>query len=195
MTIPNSLLAWSSSRDPRTSNDWLRAISILLLLKDLSDVVDGSYPIQAATDERAWRRADRQAFGNMNVSVDTITHRTIPPKLSAYEGSSSMSSAHQLMGHLVATSSANTGARQAKLYQLLFQTHLREGQEPVSHMSTIKGTYFDMVSPGETLSDSTLAFALLLSLPPFVLDPRRHVLSRSRQSVQHDHLGRLSRVS
>ncbi len=146
-------------------NDWLCSINNLLLVKDLSDIVNGSNLMSASMDNRAWRKANRKAFGHINGSVDKIVFSTIPSNLIVYDAVLSISSAQRLLNYLISTYSANTGARQAELYHIMFQTDLAEGKNPALHLAKIKAAYADTVSQGESLSNSVLSFAILLSLP------------------------------
>jgi len=146
-------------------SDWLRSINNLLLVKDLSDIVNGSYLMSASMDNRAWRKADRKAFGHINGSVDKIVFLTIPSNLVVYDAVLSTLSAQRLLNHLISTYSANTGACQAELYHIMFCTDLAEGENPAPHLAKIKAAYADIISQGESLSDSVLSFAILLSLP------------------------------
>jgi hypothetical protein len=57
--------------------EWERSINNTLLIKDLSDTVDGSYPSPGtssaeAVELRTWKKSDRKAFGYLNSSLDKI---------------------------------------------------------------------------------------------------------------------------
>jgi hypothetical protein len=69
------------------------------------------------------------------------------------------------MEHLALAYSVRSAARIAELLQVIFRTELSEGEDPNPHLARICGAFGDFVGTGEVLSDSILAFAILMSLP------------------------------
>jgi hypothetical protein len=148
--------------------EWERFINNTLLIKDLSNIVDGSYPAPAAAQAlelRTWKKADRKAFGYINQSLDKIVFRSLPNELSVSSPKLDASQSKLLMEHLASTYSVGSAARKAELLQVIFRTELMEGEDPNPHCARIRGAFGDFVGTGETLSDSILAYAILMSLP------------------------------
>jgi hypothetical protein len=138
---------------------WKATLSAVLLGRGLLSLVTSSTkPLPASDDRLKWERRNEKAYAAIFLSLDPVVTASLPADLAPYDAAA-------LCAQLSTSYASSNGARKAALLELLVNTKLAEGADPLKHLAFLLATYKDLIATGLALDDHSFALIALHSLP------------------------------
>lgn len=137
-------------------SEWSLSISTVLMARGLLDFISSSQVLDSED-----RHKINRCFAYLIQSLSSIIVASLPALLRNPLSPDPAA----LWKHLKRAYSAAVGARQAALVQELFRTTVQDGQNPLEVISRLQSAHSQLVTGGESISDSLLAYAMTLALP------------------------------